>query len=163
MTKSNSNQITIKPLNLPTMLKVIEASLGSLMFQTSLALVNGRKRDILNRGQLACAFYVLAILAMFGLIDRVHSTVAGTVKAMKRAGWQPTNKLSTGVVIIWGRPVSGDHDHEHIGFVLSQTKAASNSSELKVPVRHHITFGAKATPGYRQIIGLYYHPKLKQV
>lgn len=151
--------LKVELLTLETMLTVIKKSVGTKMFQTIYAKVNGQKKDITAGGDLSCAFYVSSILAFSGFIDRAHSTVTGTVAAMKQDGWVATKKLEPGVVIVWGP--NPTHAHDHIGFYLGNDKAASNIREKKVPGIHHVTFGSVKNKTHRSILGLYRHPKLK--
>lgn len=151
---------TIKPLTLDTLLSVVENSVGVTMFQTIWAEVGGEKTDITEKGNLSCGFYVSGILAMFGLIDRLHSTVSGTVKCMEAAGWQKTDELKPGTVILWGVPENSDFTHKHLGFYIGGDEAVSNVWQKGAPGRHHITFGVEGSDTYRPIIAMYTHPDL---
>ncbi|MDQ5958094.1 MAG: hypothetical protein QG665_442 [Patescibacteria group bacterium] len=155
-------KIKIKPLTLETVLTVIETSVGSKMFQSAFFLVGKDKKDILNKGDLSCAFFVSGVLAMFGLVDKVHATVSGTAKALETAGWQKTKKLVPGVVVVWDKPQDGSFDHQHIGFYLGDEVAISNNSKKGTPAKHHITFGKIGTPKYRPIIVMYKHKNLSK-
>ncbi|MEX0918551.1 MAG: collagen-like protein [Candidatus Paceibacterota bacterium] len=178
----------IKPLLLDTLLAMLRRSVGTKMFQTNLATVAGRKKDVTGRGSLSCAFYVSAILAIFGLIDHNHSEVASTVTAMTKAGWRKSQDLKPGRVIVWarptgssgqarptgssgparptgssgpaGRPGTDGRSHEHIGFYLGDNRAISHSDKKRSPVIHHFTFGRTTSRDYRPLTAIYYHPKL---
>ncbi len=156
-----NKQQKIIPLTLPTLLNVVENSVGSKMFQSAFFLVGKDKKDILDKGDLSCAFFVSGVLAMFDLVDKVHATVSGTVKALETAGWQPTKKLVPGVVVVWGPEQGGGFTHDHIGFYVGPDIAISNIWQKKVPGRHHVTFGPVTKKTYRPILAIYKHRDLK--
>ena len=161
MVKKNQKN-KVKPLLLDTLLSVLEKSIGTKMFQTIWAEVDGRKIDITEKGNLSCALFVSSILAMFDLVDKVHTTVSGTVKAMEKSGWRSTKKLTPGVVIVWGKSQDVSFDHQHIGFYLGDNVAISNNSKKKTPIKHHVTFGRTGQKGYRSIAAIYKHPSLNK-
>lgn len=154
-------KITVKVLILETLMEVLKKSVGTKMFQTIWTGVNSQKKDITEQGELSCAFYVSSILSMFGLIDRAHATVTGTVEAMERAGWKKSKILKPGVIIVWDRPRDNSHNHTHIGFYIGNNKAISNSSNTKCPAIHHYTFGSENVKSFRNVISLYKHEKLR--
>ncbi|MFW5853598.1 MAG: hypothetical protein ACOCU8_03180 [Patescibacteria group bacterium] len=149
----------IKPRNKDTLLQMVKTAVGSKMFQTAYVEVAGRRLDLTKKGELSCAFFVSSILAIFGLIDRLHLTVEGTIKAMEKAGWQKTKKLEPGTIIIWDS--TPNFKHQHIGFYLGNKKAISNIYQMKVPGKHHYTFGSEKSKTYRPIITIYHHSDLK--
>ena len=151
----------VKPLALETLLTMLENSVGTKMFQTIWAEVDGEKKDITEQGNLSCAFYVSGVLAMFGLIDRIHSTVSGTVLEMEKYGWQKTKVLKPGVVMVWNPGENSQFTNQHIGFYLGQEQAISNSWQKGVIAKHHYTFGKVGSKEYRPIVAMYRHPKLK--
>ncbi len=151
---------TIKPLTLDTLLSVIENSIGTTMFQTIWAEVDGQKKDITEKGNLSCGFYVSSILAVFGLIDRLHSTVDGTVKQMEEAGWKKTTEFKPGVILLWGVPENSDFTHKHLGFYIGGDEAVSNVWQKKTPGKHHLTFGVEGSDTYRPIVAMYAHSDL---
>ena len=122
--------------------------------------MDGEEKDILEDGNLSCAFYVSGILAIFGLVDRLHTTVIGTVTALERAGWQKTDNLKPGCVIVWDKPEDNSHEHKHIGFYLGDDKAISNIWQEGKPDIHHFTFGLESTDSFRPIIAIYTHQEL---
>ena len=151
----------IVPLLLLTLLSAVEKSVGSKMFQSAFCKIGKEKKDILNKGDLSCAFYVAGILAMFDLIDKVHATVSGTVKAMEKAGWQTTKKLAPGVVIVWGPEQGSGFTHDHLGFYIGENKAVSNIWQKKVPGVHSLNFAPPNSKAFRPIVAMYKHSDLK--
>lgn len=157
----DQNKSQIKILTLKTFLTLVKKSAGTEMFRQIFAEVDGREVDITENGNLSCAFYVSGLLAIFGLIDKIHATVSGTRKAMEAAGWIETTEMVPGAVLVWDKPQDGSHNHQHIGFYLGEEQAISNISRLGQPGVHHFTFGPSGTNSYREIIAVYYHPQLK--
>ena len=158
---SDQNKSKIKILTLKTFLTVVKKSAGTEMFRQIFAEVDGHEVDITENGNLSCAFYVSGLLAMFGLIDKIHATVSGTRKAMEAAGWVETTEMTPGAVLVWGKPQDGSHDHQHIGFYLGENQAISNISRLGQPGFHHFTFGGEKVDPHRKIVAVYSHPQLK--
>ncbi|MFA5736570.1 MAG: hypothetical protein WC893_00140 [Candidatus Paceibacterota bacterium] len=159
MEEKNKDKI-IKPLTLKSFLAVIEASVGTEMFRHLYAKVDGEEKDILEDGKLSCAFYVSSLLAIFGLIDRLHATVNGTITALEKAGWEKTDDLKPGCVIVWDKPLDNSHNHQHIGFYLGNEMAISNSTEKKIIAKNHYTYGDKDQLSYREILAIYNHSDL---
>ncbi|HNZ55621.1 MAG TPA: hypothetical protein PKN73_02785 [Candidatus Paceibacterota bacterium] len=158
--KETEEKKTIEPLTLKSLLALIEASAGTTMFRHLYAEVDGVEQDILEDGNLSCAFYVSGVLAIFGLIDRLHTTVSGTVTALEKAGWQKTDNLKPGCVIVWDKPRDNSHNHQHIGFYLGDETAIANSTEKKVIAKNHYTYGGEEQSSQRQILAIYGHPGL---
>ncbi len=142
---------------------LLKKSVGTTLFQTAYARVNGRRRDVIGRGRLACAFYVSGILRLVGLIHEVHATVTGTVKDMARSGWRRTRHARPGDVIVW-EPVrrSDGQLHPHLGFALGRGQALSNSSSRRSPRIHHWTYGTNRH-GHpkRRVVAVYTHASLR--
>ncbi len=143
-------------------LKVINNSVGTRLFRNFYADVGNKKQDITKDGQFSCAFFVSSILNIFNLIKESHLTVSGTVKDMKKSGWREIKKLKRGVVIVWGARKIGRSVNEHIGFYVGNKQAISNGYLKRVPVRHHFTYGSKGSKSYRQIIAVFWHPRLSK-
>lgn len=145
----------IKYLLFPTYLTMIKKSVGSPLFKTAIALVNGQEKNILKNGRVACAFYVSSILLMFKLIKDQHATVKSTVEDLEKSGWQKINRPKIGCIIVWAKDNFGDGLHEHIGFYIGKQTAISNSSKKQSPTRHHWTYTGK-----RKVQLLLWHKKL---
>lgn len=117
---------------------------------------NGRAADMLQNGNLSCAYFVSSILLHFGLIKEFQVEVGETVAAMKEAGWQPIEKPVPGSVIVWGNRYFKKSRtwHKHIGFFLGPGRAVSNSSERRYPIVHHLRYKG------RKVEGFFWHPRL---
>ncbi len=134
----------IIPLIFDTYIAVIKNSIGSKLFRNFYAKVDGKKLDIMNNGELSCAFYVSSILVLFSFIKKVHGTVDSTVKDLQQSGWRVIKKPKIGSIIVWEKMdfKKGD-SHKHIGFYIGNNQAISNSYKLGYPIKHHLTFNNK--------------------
>lgn len=131
----------IKILKLETYLAVINNSVNSSSFKDIFGKINNKKVNLTKNGHLSCAYFVSAILKLFGLIDDIHLTVDSTVLDLQNYGWKKINltKIDSGDIIIWK-----DKDgHKHIGFYIGNNQAVSNSSKLGKIKKHHYTFNNK--------------------
>ncbi len=142
----------------------IEGSLGARLFRREFYIIDGECVDVLQDGDLSCATFVTSVLYLFNLITRRHTTVNGTVDDLMASGWYEIQKPKQGAIILWGFKKKDDGTqgkHRHVGFYIDTETAISNSSEARVPVRHHPTYGA--FPGgepQRDVLAYYWHPKL---
>lgn len=119
---------------------------------------NGRAADLLQDGNLSCAYYVSSILLHFGLIREFQAEVGETVAAMQEAGWQKIDKPVSGSIIVWKNRYfekSGTW-HKHIGFFLGPGRAVSNSSERRSPAVHHLRYKG------RKVESFFWHPRLAE-
>lgn len=131
----------IKILKSETYLAVIKNSIGSNIFRDIYGLVNNKKVNLTNNGDLSCAYFVSSILLLLKLITDIHLTVDSTVTDLKNNGWKKiaNRKISTGDIIIW----AGKNNHKHIGFYVGNNQAVSNDSKSKKIKKHHYTFNNK--------------------
>jgi len=158
------------PILFDTYIAVIKNSVGSKMFRNSYAKINGpsaragKKTDILQNGNLSCAFFVSSILVLFKLIKEIHATVDGTVKDLERSGCQKITKPKIGSVIVWEKIDFGNKDfYKHIGFYIGNNKAISTNSFKKgQPTVHHWTYGIKRNKPGRKIEAIFWNKKLNQ-
>lgn len=132
-------------------LAMIKNSIGSKMFRNRYFFIRDKSKDILENGFLSCAFYVSSVLYLNGLISAIHCTVDGTVKDMRKSGWQKIKKPATGSVLVWEK---GKDGHKHIGFYIGKNLAVSNNSTKKTPTKHKLHYQG------RKIIEVYFYPKL---
>jgi len=113
--------------------------------------IDGKERDILDDGRLACGKVVSSVLYLNKLISDMHATVEGTEKDMLASGWQEIAELKPGAVLVWEK-----QEHEHIGFYVGHDEAISNdSSGSGFPWRHHVTYN-----NTRKIEKIYWHSEL---
>ena len=127
----------IVPQVFETYLRLIENSVGSKMFRTLIADVDGKSTDILRDGELSSAVFVSSILKLVGLAPEVRTTVTSTVVDLETAGWKRSQTPQQGDVIVWEEKQFADESHRHIGFYVGDEMAVSNSFKRKVPVKHH--------------------------
>lgn len=122
---------SIKKLVGKNYISFIERLPGSAMWQHLFVIdEHGNEKDVINKGELACAYMVSSVLTIFQAIDKPHATVATTVRQMQEAGWQETKNPTVGSVVVW---------KDHIGFYLAQDHVISTSSESAVVKRHAVT------------------------
>ncbi|MCF7879070.1 MAG: hypothetical protein K9L95_06375, partial [Candidatus Omnitrophica bacterium] len=142
---------------------MIENSIGSRMFQ-HLYIKNkdqSQSKDVVQGGELSCAFFVSNILYFFDLIKTPHATVSSTEKDMKNFGWKEIDELKKGAVIVWEKvKYESGEKHSHLGFYMGYNQAISNSFKKKVPHKHHFTYGEKSEPKHRKIKSILWHPDL---
>ena len=141
---AQNNKQKITPLIFDTYLAVIKNSVGSKLFRNFYAKINGKKTDIMQNGELSCAFYVSSVLMLFKFIKEIHGTVDSTVNDLKQNGWEKIDKPQIGSILIWEEMNFGNNNvHKHIGFFIGENKAVSNSSKLNYPVVHNWNFNNK--------------------
>lgn len=121
----------VEKMRFETYLAIINNSVGTKMFSEGYARIDGRVTNILNNGEVACAFYVTAILSMFDakLIVHTHTTMSATLADLERSGWQKVDRPESGDIIIWGPKLQPDTDglnHDHIGFYVGNERAVTN-------------------------------------
>jgi hypothetical protein len=147
----------IKRMIFDSYLALLKNSNGSKMFKNYYVKINGAKRDVMQNGNLSCAFFVSSVLLIFELIANFHGTVAGLEKDLMRSGWKKIKKLKVGSVLIWEKKKNKkNEEHYHIGFYLGNKKAISNYDLFKKIKIHHYTFNNK-----RKIEKIYWHKNLK--
>ncbi|PIZ95758.1 MAG: hypothetical protein COX80_03440 [Candidatus Magasanikbacteria bacterium CG_4_10_14_0_2_um_filter_33_14] len=145
-----------KSLFKETYLSVIKNSVGTKSFQNFYAKINNKKQDIMNGGELSCAFFVSSITTMFGLSARVHGTVDNAVKDFLNFGWVEIKKPRIGAILIWEDLNFEGEKHKHIGFYITKDEAISNNSVKKVPQKHSWDFKGK-----RKVVKILWNEKLK--
>jgi hypothetical protein len=132
---------------------LLENSLNSKLFRSLYFFVGGKSKDVLEKGDLSCAFYVSVILKILGLIENLHTTVHSTLKDLEKSGWFKTKKPKFGAIILW-EPKKENH-HSHLGFYVGKNKAISNSSKRRTPSLHNLNCDN------RKILSFYFHKSLK--
>jgi hypothetical protein len=155
----------ITPLLFDNYLAVVNGAPGSRMFRKFYALVDGKKKEVSENGNLSCGWFASFILKYFGLIREPHMTVDGTLRDMEDSGWKKIRQPKIGCVIVWGvqdnkQSKAYSFGHRHIGFYVGGGKAISNLSSKGIPGRHHWTFGTKNGKAVRKIEAMYWNEKL---
>lgn len=141
-----------------SLLFMIDASVGTTLFRTLYAHTDAGKTDILEGGEVSCAYFVSTLLHHFKLIVSPHATVAGLVRDLETYGWEQVSEPEPGDVIIWESIKQADDQlHSHCGFYKGGNQAVSNDYKTGVPVKHHVT---DELPG-RAIRSIYRHPGIR--
>lgn len=141
-----NKKLTVKVLWKNNYLSMIRKACGSDMWANGYALINGRKKDVIQNGSVACAFFICSILKIFDLIKEMHMTVQGAEKDLKECGWQRipiSSRMPIGSVLIWEKKSSSGKKqtaHAHIGFYMGDERAISIWVYDKCPVIHHWTY-----------------------
>lgn len=143
-------------------LALINGSIGSHLFRVLYVRTPRGPHDVINNGDLACAYYVSSILTLCNLTQGgVHTTVTETILDLEHSGWRNIITPKPGAVVVWESKLCDDGAyHRHIGFVTSPKKAISNRPNQRHPASHHLTFGLKTSPSFRKIEALYFHDDL---
>lgn len=149
----------IRPLIYDTYISVVEKSPESTMFQTLISVVKGEKKDILNGGDLSCAFFVSFILCGFKLINAPHATVDGTIRDLEQSGWNEIKEMRKGCILVWQEKES----HKHVGFYIGENEAISNDSKKRSIQKHHVTFGEEDGKPVRVITSMWWKEGLENM
>lgn len=152
------------PLLSDTYLAVIDGAVDSGMFSRAYALVDGKRKEVTENGNLSCAFFPSFVLKYFGLIKEGHFTVSGLVRDLEKSGWKKIKKPRLGCVLVWGaqddkKDKNYSFGHRHIGFFVGNGKAVSNLSSKARIGKHHWTFGMKRGKPRRKIEAMYWNDK----
>ena len=153
----------VKILQFENYLEAIRKSVDSKFFQTTLAEIDGEKKDITNHGQYSCASHVSGILILFtefGLLKARHVGLSGLIKDMEESGWYKIDKPRIGSILQWERMHRRGTSNNHIGFYIGDQKAVCNDPDEGIPIVRHYTFGEKNGEPVRKIEAIYWHPRL---
>jgi hypothetical protein len=142
---------------------VLEGSIESSMFRKLYGKHAGALEDVINNGDLACAFFVSSILSMFELISGgIHTTVQVTLEDMEASGWQRTDVPEALAVVLWGEKQGDDgRPHFHIGICLDGIHAIEHSAKTKSPRKIGITELTMPDGTIRSPVAYFVHPKLQ--
>src|SRR3989344_1649575 len=104
-------------------LALIKNSVSSTAWRDAYGLINKKKKNLTQKGDLSCAYFVSSILKIFDLIKNLHLTVDGAANDLKNSGWKKISqkKIAAGDVIVWQKK----NNHQHIGFYLGRDRAVS--------------------------------------
>ena len=141
-----------------TYLAQINGSVGSNQYRKLFITKPAGVQDVIDDGDLACAYFVSSILTLCNLMNGgVHTTVTATVADLDSSGWKQSKKLEVGSVVVWKPKLCEDGLlHRHIGFYIGNKMAVSNVAKLRTPAVHHVTY-----EGSRQLEAIYFHHKLR--
>uniref|UniRef100_A0A7C4R4T5 NlpC/P60 domain-containing protein n=1 Tax=candidate division CPR3 bacterium TaxID=2268181 RepID=A0A7C4R4T5_UNCC3 len=120
-------------------LKMIENSLETKMFRSFYVKIDGKEKDIMEKGKRSCANFVSSILYLFKLIKSNHATVKSTFEDAVSCGWELTNKPEKGDLVFW-EELKGT---AHVGFYWNGKEAISNSPEKGFPIKHSLDYEGK--------------------
>lgn len=135
-----------------------EYKIRNLVVNNAHAVVNSKefRGPEVRGGVLACGQVVSRILLNSGVqLSKEHLGVEATAQNLKRLGWVENPSSYTprpGDVVIWNRTTRQTNDgnvalgHSHIGIVVQENLAISNSSQRKTPRTHPI--GREEKDGY---------------
>lgn len=152
----------VKFLLFESYVAAIKNSVGSHVFKTLFADVDGKSEDILYDGRRSCGAFISGILVWFGLIKERHATVAGTVKDLKASGWEEIREPRIGAILHWEKELGNGEENEHLGFYIGGDRAVSTSREKRTPIEHHYTYGEDNGKPKRRIIAIYWHQRLNK-
>lgn len=133
------------------------------MFRNLYALIDGVERDIVDDGNLSCAFFLSAVLYVNKLIKDMHANMSGFEKDLSTSGWQQIIEPREGAVLVWEpRPPEKQRAFQptelHAGFYIGNERAVSNGSRSTLmPEEHHYTYD-----GTRKIIRIWWKPELDE-
>lgn len=150
-----------------TLLTKIRGSIDSNQYLSLYVTVPGdgfvTYHDVIGSGRFACAYYVSAILHLVELTaGAVHTNVTETEEDLIASGWERTESLLPGAVIIWGPKLASDgQPHRHIGFYVGNDRAVSTDGVTGRPTEHHVTYGTENGSPVRPIMAIYFHERLR--
>lgn len=151
MDKPESSKPIVEILRPESYLALIRNSVGSTTWRQMYASVNGREQDIMNNGDLSCAFFVSSILKMCDLLPQLSVTVFGLIRNLEALRWQKVSEAMPGDILVWETIIDEKGDkHSHIGFYLGEEQAVSNSANTQTIQQHHWTF-----EGQRPLTAIY--------
>jgi hypothetical protein len=122
--------------------KAIENSIGSRLFNSVMVEYgdSGKVVDLLNDGELSCAFFVSSILYLNKMFDAPHVTVKSVKEILSKSDkWREIyiNDVDLGDVIFWEKIKHKDGtEHAHVGFALNSDESVSTSSNNKSITKH---------------------------
>jgi hypothetical protein len=128
-----------RPLLFETLMASIHNSVGSNQYRNMFMERYDGVVDVLNNGDLSCAYYVSCLLVPFGLIRKSHTWVKNTVHDLHASGWKSVDTPEPGCVLVWEERVGASGVlHKHIGFYVGNGNAVSNIDSVGCPQEHDI-------------------------
>ena len=128
-----------------TYLKNIEDSVGSEQFRSLFAQREGGEvKDILEDGNLSCAYFVSSVLCLFDMIDKKRATVRSLkifVESDERWDKVSLAEVEPGDLVFYtGREFTPGNTHAHVGFVINNHEAVSTSDQTKAVAKHPLKY-----------------------
>lgn len=142
----------------------LEGSVGTAQYRTLYRrMPDGTLDDVIDNGDLGCAYFVSSMLSAFGLISHgVHTTVRMTLSDMQESGWIEVGDPEPGSVVLWGEKHGDDgRPHFHMGICVDPTHAIEHSAITKSPRKIGITELKMPDGSPRPPIAYFVHPKLR--
>lgn len=153
---------SVTPMRFVTYLSMIEGSVATEMFRHGYAKVNGKKKDVMKNGAIACGWHVSSILSLFGYIAKAHATIPSTIADMEKSGWVKISRPKKGAVLLWEEKFIRDGANKHLGFYLDTKRAVSNDYKSGTPQFNHPTYGMKNGKPIRKIEAIYWKPGMEK-
>ena len=151
------------PLDLfRTYLAMVVGAVGSNQYRTLYVRSPEGLKDVIDDGDLACAYFVSSILTLCGLMnDGVHTTVDETIRDLESSGWEKIYVLRPGCIVVWGKKFrSVGPGHRHIGFSIGEGTVVSNDFFSGSPRQHPLIEYDVSGQAIRQVESFYHHPWL---
>ena len=136
--------VNIEILRKETYLKAIENSPGTKLFNSLLIRFkdSGKTVDILDDGELSCAFFVSSVLFLMQAVVKSCSTVQSLKKLIDASpDWFSIvpEKAESGDVVFYKKSLIEDGtESAHVGFVFGESDAISTDYITKSVIRHSI-------------------------
>lgn len=143
-------------------LAAVKNSVGTEMFRNLYRETPDGSEDVINDGDLACAYSVSALLSMFGLIKGgIHTTVDATMFDMTHSGWKVCDTPAPGAVVLWDEKLGDDRrTHKHLGICLDENHALNNVAAQKSLQISEIDSLVDHEGKPRKVLWYYKHPLL---
>lgn len=147
----------------PTYMAMIRGSVHSEQYHRLFVDTPDGPKDVIGNGDLACAYFVSAILVLCELTQGgVHTTVTETLADLVASGWYPIEVPREGCIVVWGEKLCTDGvRHRHIGFCTGVDEAISSRPKDGGLRRHPLIETDVSGQVVRPIESLYSHSRLE--
>ncbi|MES2007207.1 MAG: hypothetical protein V4436_03850 [Patescibacteria group bacterium] len=103
---------------------------------------SGEVQDVCNNGEYSCAFFVSSLLTLTSYLERPRATVAGLRASLLSLSLERVASVEDvwpGDIIFWEKIVfDNGQANEHVGFVITKSRAISTSFKKRMVVEHDI-------------------------
>lgn len=149
---------------LESYMAMVEGSVGSAQWRHLYVRREEDALDVIDDGDLACAYYVSSILHTFNLIDGgVHTTVVEIEHDLLQSGWSLVEEPCPGAIVFWGEKMGDDgRVHRHLGICTSDCMAVHHDAKTKSPKREPIWSLVDHSGNQRPVEKFYFHPLLEE-